>query len=154
MVGPSPVVALNKHFAALADPRGELTKLHPLLSIVVIALCAVICGAESWDDIAECGDTKQNWLASFLDLPNGSPAHDTFNRIFAALDPRSFRACFLRRMQAAATGVPTEGARWVSRRCRARTVRPTGKRRSTWCRRGPAPIASFWARSRSTTSPT
>ncbi len=74
MAEPSPIVALTDHFAELEDPRVERTRRHPLLSIVVIALCAVIGGAESWDDIAEYGDTKQEWLATFLDLPNGIPS--------------------------------------------------------------------------------
>lgn len=86
----SPVLALTEHFASLEDPRVERTKLHPLLAIVAIALCAVICGAESWDDIAEFGETKQEWRASFLDRPNGIPSHDTFNRVFASLDSRQF----------------------------------------------------------------
>lgn len=89
------ILTLGEHFASLEDPRVERTKLHPLLSIVTIALCAVICGAETWDDIAEFGRTKQEWLKSFLALPNGIPSHDTFNRVFQALDPKQFEACFL-----------------------------------------------------------
>jgi len=104
----SPVRALSAHFAALADPRVERTKLHPLLSILTIALCAVICGAESWDDIAGFGEAKSDWLHSFLDLPHGIPAHDTFNRVFAALDPKQFQACFLRWMEAVASVLPTQ----------------------------------------------
>src|SRR5579875_1365250 len=88
---PSRSLSLIEHFAALEDPRVERTKLHPLVSIVVIALCAVICGAESWDEIAAFGEAKQTWLESFLDLPNGIPSHDTFNRVFAALDPKTVR---------------------------------------------------------------
>lgn len=65
----SPSPSLTEHFAALEDPRVERTRLHPLLSIVVIALCAVISGAESWDDIADFGEIRANWFASFLDLP-------------------------------------------------------------------------------------
>ena len=103
----SPVRALSDHFAGLEDPRVERTKLHPLLSVITIALCAVICGAESWDDIAGFGEAKVDWLRTFLDLPHGIPAHDTFNRVFAALDPAQFRACFLRWMAAVATVLPT-----------------------------------------------
>jgi hypothetical protein len=108
MAEPSPVVALSEHFAGLEDRRVERTKLHPLLSIVVIALCAVRCGAESWDDIAEYGDTKQDWLVTFRELPNGVPYHDTLNRVFAALDPQQLQAWFRRWMQAVATVLPTE----------------------------------------------
>jgi predicted transposase YbfD/YdcC len=103
----SPVRALSAHFATLDDPRGERTKLHPLLSIVTIALCAVICGAERWEDIAGFGEAKSDWLRTFLDLPHGIPAHDTFNRVFAALDPQQFPACFVRWRKAMATGLPT-----------------------------------------------
>src|SRR6266567_5773961 len=104
----SPVRAVSDHFATLEDQRIERTKLHPLLSILTIALCAVICGAESWDDIAGFGEAKSDWLQSFLDLPHGIPVHDTFNRVFAALDPLQFQACFVRWMEAVATVLPTE----------------------------------------------
>ena len=87
----SPLLALTQHFAQVDDPRIERTRLHRLIDILVIAICAVICGAESWDDIAEFGEVKQDWFATFLELPNGIPSHDTFNRVFAALNPEQFR---------------------------------------------------------------
>src|SRR5215472_14660419 len=92
---PSPVLALSQHFAQLEDPRVERTRLHQLLDIVVIAICAVIAGAESWDDIALFGETKYAWFAAFLALPNGISSHDTFNRVFAALDPPNFAPALL-----------------------------------------------------------
>jgi predicted transposase YbfD/YdcC len=103
-----PVLSLTEHFAALDDPRVERTKLHPLLAIITSALCAVIGGAESWDDIAEFTEAKFDWLSSFLDLPNGPPSHDTFNRVFAALDPQQFQTCFATWMKAVATILPAE----------------------------------------------
>jgi predicted transposase YbfD/YdcC len=104
----APDRALVAHFTALEDPRVERTKLHPLENIVTIAICAVICGAETWDDIAAFGNVKAAWFATFLDLANGIPAHDTFNRVFAALDPAQFRACFVSWMQAVTATLPTQ----------------------------------------------
>jgi DDE_Tnp_1-associated/GETHR pentapeptide repeat (5 copies) len=88
------LLPLTEHFAHLEEPRVERTTVHPLLDIVVIAVCAVIAGAESWDDSALFGETKAAWFATFLALPNGIPSHDTCNRVFAALDPEQFRAGF------------------------------------------------------------
>jgi predicted transposase YbfD/YdcC len=105
---PSPHLSLVDHFATLDDPRVDRTRLHPLLSIVVIAICAVISGAESWDDIEQFGEIRAEWLVTFLDLPHGIPSHDTFNRVFAALDPVQFRGCFLAWMQAVAAILPAQ----------------------------------------------
>lgn len=105
---PSPAPTVAAHFAALDDPRIERTKLHPLLSIVTIALVAVICGAESWNEIAEFGEAMEDWFATFLDLPHGIPSHDTFNRVFSALDPAQFRACFADWMAALAAVLPPQ----------------------------------------------
>lgn len=86
---------LLHHFAALKDPRIERTKRHDLLEIIVIALCGILCGADSWVEIAEFGQAKVTWLKQFLRLPNGIPSHDTFGRVFALLDPQAFQQCFL-----------------------------------------------------------
>ena len=100
-VSASPSVLV--HFRELVDPRVERTKLHPLLSIVGIALCGVICGADTWVEVAEFGVARQEWLASWLDLPAGIPSHDTFGRVFAALDPVAFEVCFAGWVRAVAT---------------------------------------------------
>jgi predicted transposase YbfD/YdcC len=86
---------LSEHFAQLPDPRVDRTKRHLLLDIVVIAVCAVICGADTWVDIEEYGRAKYEWLKRFLPLPHGIPSHDTFARVFARLRPEAFRTCFL-----------------------------------------------------------
>lgn len=91
---------LWQHFAPLKDPRVERTKRHQLLDIIVIAICGIICGAESWVEIAEFGEAKVAWLKQVLPLPNGIPSHDTFGRVFALLDPQAFHACFLQWVQA------------------------------------------------------
>jgi predicted transposase YbfD/YdcC len=98
----SPGPSIIAHFATLEDPRVERTKLHPLISIVALALCAVICGADSWVEVAEFGELRREWLDRWLNLPGGIPSHDTFGRVFAALDPEAFEACFAQWVQAIA----------------------------------------------------
>jgi hypothetical protein len=81
---------LVEHFSALADPRCAGKVEHRLTDILVIAVCAVIACAESWDDIALYGRNKLGWLQSFLTLAHGIPSHDTFRRVFMLIDPDAF----------------------------------------------------------------
>ena len=92
--------AIENHFGDLTDPRIDRTKLHKLLDILVIAICALIAGADNWEDVEEFGKARLAWFQTFLELANGIPSHDTFNRVFARLDPEQFQASFLRWMNA------------------------------------------------------
>ena len=73
-------------------PSGN--KQHELLDIVAISICAVISGAESWNEIEQYAKIKQKWLSTFLALPNGIPSHDTFNRVISSICPKKFEECF------------------------------------------------------------
>jgi len=93
---------LLRVFDELEDPRLDRTKLHRLSDILTITLCGVICGADSWTEIELFGQSKIEWLRTFLELPNGIPSHDTFGRVFSRLDPEQLEHCFQNWMQALA----------------------------------------------------
>src|SRR3712207_9481533 len=96
---PPASLSLCQHFARLRDPRVNRRKLHLLPDIVAIAICAVIAGANNWQQIEAFGKRRRDWLATFLPLPNGIPAHDTFERVFQRLCPDAFQRCFLAWLQ-------------------------------------------------------
>ena len=83
------------YFSNLQDPRVERTKVHFLEDIIFIAIASVLCGAETWDDMEDFGKSKEAWLKTFLQLPEGIPSHDTFNRVFSMLDPCELEKCFM-----------------------------------------------------------
>src|SRR4051812_49712943 len=87
--------ALIDKFAQIEDPRCDWRVEHKLLDILVIAVCAVIGEAESFEDIALYGRCKRDWLGRFLELPGGIPSHDTFRRVLMLIDPECFERCFL-----------------------------------------------------------
>ena len=92
--------SLIKHMSSVKDPRINRTKRHKLLDILVITICAVICGADDWVEVEMYGRAKRAWLRKFLELPNGIPSHDTFGRVFARIAPEEFRNSFLEWVEA------------------------------------------------------
>jgi len=97
----------EQHFADLPDPRVARTRLHALLDVLTIAICATIAGADGWEGMAAFGQAKESWFRRFLRLPNGTPCADTFRRLFARLEPEAFGRCFTAWMRALAGS--TEG---------------------------------------------
>lgn len=95
-----PVGSIPKHFSKVTDPRIDRTKRHKLINILIIAICAVICGADGWVEVELFGNKKIDWFKTFLELPNGIPSHDTFGRVFAAINPEEFQAAFMGWVQA------------------------------------------------------
>jgi len=102
------VISLLDCLEDVPDPRVDRTKSHKLLDILTISICTLLCCGESFNDMEEFGYAKYDWLKTFLELPNGIPTHDTFNRVFAALDPQKFLESFLRWTQGLRTAVAGE----------------------------------------------
>jgi len=100
-------LALAEYFRDLPDPRISAKCDHRLLDIILLAICAVLCRAETWEEIEWFGDSKAEWLKQWLELPNGIPSHDTIERVFNKLDPQAFQARFQSWVQAVFT--VTEG---------------------------------------------
>ena len=124
-------------FTELQDPRETRRCDHQLIDILVIAVCAVIACAESWEDIELYGRSKQAWLETILALPNGIPSHDTFRRVFMLLDPDAFEACFSRWAQSLAGEAEREVVA-----VDGKAVRRSGSRRHD---HGPLHLVSAWA---------
>jgi predicted transposase YbfD/YdcC len=103
--GPS---SIELHFAQLKDPRVKRRKLHMLLDVVSIAILAVICGADDWVAVVQFGKSKEEWLRTFLPLPNRIPSHDTFGRVFSLLDPEEFSKGFMNWIASLKNILPSE----------------------------------------------
>jgi predicted transposase YbfD/YdcC len=118
---------IHEYFATVTDPRVERTKLHLLMDILVIAICAVICGADTWVEMEAYGRAKEKWLRQFLAVPNGIPSHDTFARVIARLKPEELQQCFLRWMQAVSEVTQGEVVAIDGKTLRRSFNRATGK---------------------------
>jgi predicted transposase YbfD/YdcC len=93
---PEPISAtIAEHFSSLKDPRIHLKTRHKLIDIIIITFCAVICGADDWQEVVDYGKAKHDWLKTYLELPYGIPSHDTFGRVFSLLRPEEFEKCFV-----------------------------------------------------------
>ena len=103
-----PELNLLTHFQALPDPRTKREPEHQLIDILVIAICTLLCGGEGFNDMEDFGEAKHDWFKTFLELPHGIPSHDTFNRVFQALDPAAFLECFVRWTQSLRAAVREE----------------------------------------------
>jgi predicted transposase YbfD/YdcC len=90
-----PKHSIADYFGGIEDPRIDRRKQHKLIDIITIAICAVVCGAETWVDMEVYGKAKFSWLNEFLELRNGIPSHDTFARVFAVIKPEEFQQCFM-----------------------------------------------------------
>jgi predicted transposase YbfD/YdcC len=101
-------VSLLECLKQLPDPRFHRTQDHRLIDILVIGVCTLLCGGEGFNDMEDFGEAKKDWLKTFLELPNGIPSHDTFNRVFAALNPTRFMDCFLQWTQGLRTATDKE----------------------------------------------
>jgi predicted transposase YbfD/YdcC len=101
--------SLGECFAHLPDPRVTRTRAHKLIDILVIGLCSTLAGGEGFTDMEFLGRALEDWFGSFLELPHGIPSHDTFNRVFSALDPGSFLDCFVAWVEGVCTALHGQG---------------------------------------------
>ena len=86
---------IHESFTALEDPRQEGKVEHPLVNVIFLTICGVLCGADNWTEIESFGYAQREWLGTYLDLTHGIPAHDTLGRVFSQLDGASFSDCFV-----------------------------------------------------------
>lgn len=138
MPDPSHPESLFYHFSVIEDPRIDRSKEHLLSDILIIAVCAMLCGAEHFVDFAEFGEAKEDFLRTFLELPHGIPSHDTFRRVFALLDPKEFADCFRRWTEGLRQAVGAEVVAIDGKTLRRSHDRAKGKE--------PIHMVSAWAR--------
>ena len=130
MAATTRVGALRKHFRPLKDPRVVGRSRHLLFDIIVLAICGVIANCDDWPDIALFARKREAWFRRFLQLPHGVPSHDTFERVFAALDPPPSSAAAWRGCARSPAWSGPARSLSTARRCVARPARTWG--RCTW----------------------
>lgn len=131
------ILAICSRFENLTDPRIERSKQHKLIDMVTIALCAAICGADSWVDVERFGKSKREWFRTFLDLPHDIPSHDTFGRVFAALDTQEFLLCLQNWLRSLHLSLKDQGVAIDGKTMRGAFDKAAGK--------SPLHIVSAWA---------
>lgn len=94
--------SIEEYFSVIVDMRDDRRKLHKLIDIIIITVCAVISGANDWVAVETFGNAREEWLKTFLQLENGIPSHDTFSRVFRLINPEQFRKCFVKWMESIA----------------------------------------------------
>jgi len=99
----TPFATIEKHFSTVEDTRLQYLVEHNLLEMVILSICAVICGADSWVEVADWARARIDWLKQYLELENGIPSHDTFSRVFLRIDPEQYQASFMSWIQAVFT---------------------------------------------------
>ena len=82
------LISLKNSFTVIHDPRIDRAKKHKLVDIIMLTLCATMCGMEGWEDIEVFAEKRQEWFKSFLELQNGIPSHDTIERVFSRINPK------------------------------------------------------------------
>ncbi len=130
-----PDLSIRRFFARLSDPRRAHRRLHPLQDIIAVALCAVIAGAQDWQQIVTFGRNRLDWLRGFLELPHCIPSHDTFERVFDRLKPQAFQACFRDWVHALSAALPVQHIA-----IDGKTLRGSGS-----AKLGPLHLVSAWA---------
>jgi predicted transposase YbfD/YdcC len=130
-------LSVARFFTRLRDPRRQHLRRHLLVDIVVITLCAVLAGANDWQQVATFAEGREAWLRTFLALPNGLPSHDTLERVFDRLDPQVFQGCFRQWVEALAR---TLGLGVIA--IDGKTLRHSGNAPKGW---KPLHVVSAWA---------
>jgi predicted transposase YbfD/YdcC len=130
-------LSVAQFFSRLRDPRRQHRRRHLLLDIVILTLCAVIAGANDWQQVVTFATKRRTWLATFLALPNGIPSHDTLERVFDRLDPHAFQACFRQWIEALAQRLGL-GQSAID----GKTLRGSGNTPKGW---KPLHVVSAWA---------